>query len=37
VLVEMPLIGVVAYVVIGLLEYRRIGRIPMETALKNVE
>jgi putative ABC transport system permease protein len=37
VLVEMPLIGVVAYVVIGLLEYRRIGKIPMETALKNVE
>jgi putative ABC transport system permease protein len=37
VLVEMPLIGVAAYVIIGLLEYRRIGRIPMETALKNVE
>jgi putative ABC transport system permease protein len=37
VLVEMPLIGAVAYAVIGLLEYRRIGKIPMETALKNVE
>ncbi len=37
VLVEMPVISIVSFVFIGILEYRRIGKIPMETALKNVE
>jgi putative ABC transport system permease protein len=37
VLAELPVINVVSFAFIGALEYRRIGRIPMETALKNVE
>ena len=31
------LFGIAAYLIIGILEYRRIGKIPMETALKNAE
>ena len=37
VLAEVPVIGIAAYLIIGILEYRGIGKIPMETALKNAE
>ncbi len=37
VLAEVPVIGIAAYLIIGILEYRRIDKIPMETALKNAE
>ena len=35
--VKMFIMGVVSYGVVALLEYRRIQKIPMDTALKNVE
>lgn len=35
--VKMFVIGVVTYAVVALLEYRRIRRVPMDAALKNVE
>ena len=35
--VKMILLGIGAYVVVAVLEYRRIRRVPMEEALKNVE
>lgn len=35
--VKMFLLGAVTYAVVAVLEYRRIGRIPMSEALKNVE
>lgn len=34
---EMFLIGIATYAIVSLLEYRRIRRIPMDEALKNVE
>ncbi len=35
--VKMFLMGAATYVVVAILEYRRIGHIPMSEALKNVE
>lgn len=35
--VKMFIMGIVSYGVVALLEYRRIQKIPMDTALKNVE
>ncbi|WP_026492742.1 ABC transporter permease [Butyrivibrio sp. XPD2002] len=35
--VKMFLMGVITYVIVAVLEYRKIGRIPMSEALKNVE
>lgn len=35
--VKMVLLGVGTYAVVACLEYRRIGRVPMDAALKNVE
>ena len=35
--VKMFLMGVITYAVVAVMEYRRIGRIPMSEALKNVE
>ncbi|WP_026498950.1 ABC transporter permease [Butyrivibrio sp. WCD2001] len=35
--VKMFLMGVLTYVVVAVIEYRKIGRIPMSEALKNVE
>ncbi|MBE5858749.1 MAG: FtsX-like permease family protein [Butyrivibrio sp.] len=35
--VKMFILGVVTYAVVAVIEYRRIGRIPMSEALKNVE
>ena len=37
VLVEMFVIGVAAYSIIGALQYKKISKIPMDEALKNVE
>ena len=37
VLVEMFVIGVAAYSIIGALQYKKIRKIPMDEALKNVE
>ena len=34
---RMMVIGLAAYAVVALLEYRRIIRVPMDEALKNVE
>jgi putative ABC transport system permease protein len=35
--VKMFLLGAVTYAVVAIIEYVRIGRIPMSEALKNVE
>lgn len=35
--VQMFVIGIVTYAVIALLEYRKIQKVPMSEALKNVE
>ncbi len=35
--VKMFLMGIITYAVVAILEYRRIGRIPMSEALENVE
>jgi putative ABC transport system permease protein len=35
--VEMIILGVLSYAVVALFEYRKIGRVPMDEALKNVE
>ena len=35
--VEMFVIGVAAYAVVAAIEYRRIRKVPMDEALKNVE
>ena len=35
--VKMFLMGIITYAVVAVLEYRKIGRIPMSEALKNVE
>ncbi|SFC53435.1 ABC transporter permease [Butyrivibrio sp. YAB3001] len=35
--VKMFLMGIITYAVVAVLEYRRIGKIPMSEALKNVE
>lgn len=35
--VKMFIMGIISYGVVALLEYRRIQKIPMDTALKNVE
>lgn len=35
--VKMFLLGILTYVIVAVLEYRKIGRIPMNEALKNVE
>jgi putative ABC transport system permease protein len=29
--------GIVTYAIVAVLEYRKIGKVPMEEALKNVE
>ena len=34
---EMFALGILSYAVIAVIEYRRISRIPMDEALKNVE
>ena len=34
---EMLALGIGAYAVIAVLEYRKIGRVPMDEALKNAE
>ena len=36
-LIEMAVIGIVCYVVVAILELRKIGKVPMDIALKNVE
>ena len=35
--VEMAVLGILAYAVIAVFEYRKIGRVPMDEALKNAE
>ena len=35
--VEMIILGVLSYAVVALFEYRKIGKVPMDEALKNVE
>ena len=35
--VEMFVIGVAAYAIVAAIEYRRIRKVPMDEALKNVE
>ena len=35
--VEMIILGVLSYAVVALFEYRKIGRVPMDEALKNAE
>ena len=35
--VEMAVLGILAYAVIAVFEYRKIGKVPMDEALKNVE
>ena len=35
--VKMTAIGIVAYAVVAVLEFRRIRQVPMDEALKNVE
>ena len=35
--VEMFLVGFITYVAVALLEYRKIKKVPMDEALKNVE
>lgn len=35
--VKMTAIGIVAYAVVAVLEFRRIRHVPMDEALKNVE
>ena len=35
--VKMFVIGLVTYAVVALLEYRKIQKVPMDEALKNVE
>ena len=35
--VKMFLMGFITYVVVAIVEYRKIGKIPMSEALKNVE
>ena len=37
ILVEMVSMGLGSYAIVAFLEYRRIRRIPMDEALKNVE
>ena len=34
---EMAIMGIIAYLVVALIENRKIGKIPMVDALKNVE
>ena len=35
--VKMFLMGIITYAIVAIIEYIRIGRIPMSEALKNVE
>ena len=35
--VKMFLMGIITYAVVAVIEYRKIGKIPMSEALKNVE
>ena len=35
--VKMFLMGIITYAIVAVIEYRKIGKIPMSEALKNVE
>jgi putative ABC transport system permease protein len=35
--VQMAVLGVLAYAVVAAFEYRKIGKVPMDEALKNAE